>query len=102
MKVTYSSYGQSFSSTQLCKPLTSLICPSTATGCICPDTLAANFCDCPTTHYWDSTSSACVARKPLHNSCSNDYECTYNVGLACYATTSTCECTKNTPSDLTA
>lgn len=55
-------YGDSCSAQQLCNPSVGLTCASTASGCNCPNTLAADKCDCPTTHYWDTTSLACEAR----------------------------------------
>ena len=75
--VTYKTYADTCSSILLCKPSTGLTCPSTATGCACPTTLTANQCDCPTTHYWDSASSKCLAKSSESGSCTNDYMCKY-------------------------
>ena len=51
-------------------------------------------CDCPITHYWDSTSSTCVIRVSHHAGCTNDYNCLSGVGLSCqtFFGVKTCEC----------
>ena len=46
--------------------------------------------DCQTTHFWDG--SKCVVRKTYEESCTASYQCTYNVGLECDTTSSTCLC----------
>lgn len=74
---TYSIYGQFCDVNLLCKPLTNLTCPSTATGCNCPNTIPAGQCDCPTSHFWDSVSLTCVIRSSKSETCTvgKDYMC---------------------------
>ena len=77
--MTYNTYEQSCSATQLCDISAGLDCPSTASGCNCPTTLAANKCDCPITKYWDASSKACVSRASNGEACvvGLDYLCNY-------------------------
>lgn len=77
-QVTYAIYGDSCSAQLLCDTKLGLSCPSTASGCDCPNTLAADKCDCPTTHYWDG--SACVTRVTHSGSCTvgQNYMCNFN------------------------
>ena len=83
-QVTYSTYEETCTAIQLCHPTSGLICPSIASGCSCPTTLAANKCDCPTTHYWDSGSSACVIRVSESGTCvvGQDYICNFILNKA--------------------
>lgn len=76
--MTFKLYGDSCDSAQLCDPSKSLNCSSTATGCSCPNSLAANQCDCPITHYWDQSN--CVERVSINGTCviGMDYMCNLN------------------------
>ena len=38
-----------------CDSSVGLICPSSPTGCSCPNTLPAGYCDCPRYKFWNGT-----------------------------------------------
>ncbi len=76
IKETYSAYRDGCNATQLCNPAKFFTCLSNKTSCNCPDdTLIAGQCDCPTTHYYDSNTAACVDRVSATKTCSDDYMC---------------------------
>jgi hypothetical protein len=47
-------------------------------------------CDCKTTHFWDNSN--CTPRNTYSEYCTQDYHCTYNVGLKCDTTNTKCIC----------
>ena len=91
LKEPYQTYGQTCSSI-LCNPYAGLICPSTATGCSCPTTLSASYCDCPATQYWDTAALLCVNRVSYSVSCptGQNYNCISGLNLICSGGVCTC------------
>lgn len=83
--VPYIGYGQTCNANLLCNTTVGLICPSTATNCNCPNTLIANKCDCPTTHYFETVNATCTQRSTEGGKCTvgKDFMCEYNTGLTC-------------------
>ena len=78
MKEPYLTYGDNCLQGS-CYTAKGLVCAASPTGCNCPNTFSNYYCDCPTTHYWDSSSSSCVTRVTEGGSCVNgkDYMCNY-------------------------
>ena len=92
---TYATYGAVCSSI-LCDPLYQLVCSSgSGTDCQCPNTYGANYCDCPSTKYWDSSALVCTDRITVNGTCSNTYQCLYSTGLTCSGGQCKCTATNN-------
>ena len=83
----YMSYNQDCS-TYSCNPSQGLTCGGT--GCSCPTTVSASYCDCPVTKYWDSSSSVCVNRVSYNVACPTGQN--YNCISSLVCTAGFCKC----------
>lgn len=89
-------YSATCTSSGQCDNYRLLYCPNTIGGCDCPLSSTGYFCDCPSSHYWSTSATACVPRVSFGQSCSlgQTYQCLVNdTGLTCQSNVCRCPAT---------